>query len=165
MKVHAVRRSELKKVVMLAVLAFWAMGCASPPSVMPLLAVTQAALEAEALRLEADALRDAQWATQTKQTLARAFEDDLAERDALTAEWVSDATDVYVAAREAVVRHELAVQAERAQRADNLRAAAQATQRAQAMLQQQDALVTGLVGTDMWTLMRSGASSLTEGAR
>ena len=128
-------------------------GCTSPPSVAPLLRVTQAALEAEASQLEADAHRDAQWIDQTRTALAQAYEADLAQTDELSVQWVRDATSVYVAAREALLQHEMNLKQQRMQRAANLRAANLATQRAQAMLEQQDALMSTFVGIDGWQLL------------
>lgn len=128
-------------------------GCASPPSVTPLLRVSEAALLAEAARLNEDATRDAQWIEQARDALEQAYDADLAQTAELSPAWVREATQVYVAAREALVRHELALRQERAQRAQNLRAAAEATRRATAILQQQDALVTGLAGGDAWELV------------
>ena len=127
-------------------------GCASPPSVAPLLRVVDAELRREAQRLELDARRDAEAVDQARRSLADAYDGDLARREALTAEWVRDATDVYVAAREALVRHEMNLRAEREQRARNLHAAGEAQRRAIQLIEQHDGLIVGTLGFDLWQL-------------
>lgn len=148
--------ATLRKCILLVLLFVFSclhLGCASPPSVAPLLRVTQTAIEAEAAQLEADAHRDAQWIDQTRTALAQAYEADLAQTSDLSPQWVRDATSVYVAAREALLQHEMNLREQRLQRAANLRAASQATQRARAILEKQDALLTQLVGIEGWQLL------------
>jgi len=132
-------------------------GCGSPPSVVPLLEVSERAMRAEARHLAVDGEREAQWIEQTRQSLADAYEQDLAAQSELSAEWVRDATTAYVAAREELVRHQMRRDRQRARRRDNLRAASEALQRAVAMLQGQDALITRVVGGRVWELLELGS--------
>lgn len=139
-------------------------GCASPPSVTPLLRVTERALMRESARLDDDADRDAQYARQTLRSLEDAFDRDLEQADELTIDWVRDATSVYVAAREALLRHEHALARERQARSDNLQTAASATRRAIGLIEQQDKLLTGVVGEDIRRLL-AGHATLMESTR
>jgi hypothetical protein len=66
---------------------------------------------------------------------------------------VLEATTVYVAARDAVIRHEQSLTRERDNRADNLRAAATATRRAILLIEQQDGLLRGLAGEELSQLL------------
>ena len=113
-------------------------GCTSPPAVIPLLEVTRRTLDGEAQRLAADAERDAAYFAQSRATLEEAYQLDLTQRETLDTPWVAEATAAYVAAREELVRAEARAAAARAQRADNLRAAAEAQGRAMGLLEQQD---------------------------
>lgn len=142
-------------VALCTIVALGGVGCTSPPSVMPLLNATQQTLEREAERLTVDTDRDAEWIEQARLSLEHAYEADLHDVDALTPEWVGSATQVYVSAREALVRHESTLREERHRRAENLQAAAEATRRAAAMLQQQDRLWLDAVGGDGWSLLDS----------
>ena len=128
--------------------------CTTPPSVTPLLRLTHEALHAEAQRLAADTARDRAHLDAVRRSLAAGYDADLAQRDAITADWARDAAEAYAAAREALVRHELALRHERELRADNLAAAAEATERAIALLEQQDALITGATRMNAWRLLR-----------
>ena len=134
-------------------------GCGSPPSVVPLLELTRRTVLDEAGRLESDAEREARYLQEAKRQLARAYHADLTQRAApsgvgegesgvghLDAEWVDEATRGYVLAHEEIVRAELAAKGERAARADNLRAAAEAQTRAIRLIQQQDRLLLRLTG-------------------
>lgn len=114
-------------------------GC-SMPSVLPLLRLSQEAIEAEAHHLAGERQRDAALLTERQLALSAAFDADLRQRPDLDAEWVRQAAGGYVAAREALLRHDEAVGRERAQRAANLRAAAEAQARAIALLELQDGL-------------------------
>ena len=136
----------------LAVLPVIAGGCTSPPSVSMLLRVTEKAMLDEAARLDDDATRNAAQATQSRQSLASAFDADLAQVQTLNAQWVKDAAEGYAAAREALVRNELQTQTEWSQRASNLRTAAQAQDRALQLLEQQDTLVLQVTGLNFWRL-------------
>ncbi len=128
-------------------------GCGSPPSVLPAMRVVEATLRAEADRLEAgQAQRDGQYLQQARADLARGFGDDLRAAEALDVEWIDRATRVYVAAREALLRQELALARQREVRAENLRLAAAAQARAMAVLQQQDRLLQRTLGLDLWRI-------------
>lgn len=67
----------------------------------------------------------------------------------MTPAWVLEATTVYVAARDALIRHEQSLAQERGNRADNLRAAAAATHRAILLTEQQDGLLRGVAGEEL----------------
>ena len=119
-------------------------GCTSPPSVAPLLRVTHEALLAEAERVSADTDRELAYVDQHRDALSDAFDADLAAREAsdgLTGQWVRDAVAGYVAARDGLAAHELAVRQRQDAREDNLRTAAEAQQRAIELIEQQDALI------------------------
>lgn len=151
--------TPLKTLSLLAavVVALIAGGCASPPSVTPLLRVTERALMRESARLNDDADRDAQHAKQTLRSLEDAFDRDLEQADELTADWVRDATSVYVAAREALLHHEHVMARERQIRSDNLQTAASATRRAIGLIEQQDKLLNGVIGEDIRRLLTGHA--------
>ena len=72
----------------------------------------------------------------------------------LDAQWVRDAMEVYVPTREALVRHEASLTAERRTRQDNLRTAAEAQQRALELLEQQDKLITDTTHFNVWRLLQ-----------
>lgn len=115
-------------------------GCAPPRAVEPLLAVGERAMIEEAEHIEADAARDEQWLVQSRDALEEAYERDLHERGELDTAWVMQATRGYIAAREALVRHESALARQREQRRANLLDAADAVARVQELLAQQRAL-------------------------
>lgn len=128
-------------------------GCSTPPSVAPLLRVTERALVEESGRLAEDAERDRVHTRQVLGSLDDAYRRDLEQAEALTPGWVLEATTVYVAARDAVIRHELTLAQERGNRADNLRAAATATRRAILLIEQQDSLLRGVAGEELSQLL------------
>jgi hypothetical protein len=140
----------------LAVLSLTA--CATPPSVAPLLRAGGAAAEEEARLLEADQARDREFLSQARAALTEGFEADLRAQPQLDAAWVMGSVEVYVAACETLVRHETGLLAERRQRADNLRAAAAAQQRALQVLEQQDQLLTGDDRLNLWKLLSPSTS-------
>jgi hypothetical protein len=148
--------------MMAAALPLLLASCTSPPSVAPLLRSAEQALTQEARLLQDDAARDAQQLAQTQATLAEAFEADLRECPQLTAPWVLEATDVYVAAREELIRHDAMLTQQRQTRVDNLRLAAQAQQRAIELLERQDQLITGTSGADLWRWQFATPHLLTE---
>ena len=115
-------------------------GCAAPDAVGPLLAAGERVMVEEAEHLESDAARDAQWLTQSREALEQGYVRDLEEREGLDAAWVMQATRVYVAAREELLRHELVLDRQRQQRRENLHDAAAAVSRARELLEQQRAL-------------------------
>ncbi len=129
--------------------------CGSPPSVVPLLRIADRAMQDEAGRLDEDLQRDINQLDQSRRMLQAAFEADLAQVQQLTAEWVLEATDVYIAAREALVHHESKLRQQRERRADNLNAASEAIRRAARLLEQQDKLIELTLGLDVWRLDRS----------
>jgi hypothetical protein len=140
-------------------------GCTSPPSVAPLLRVAEAAMVAEAERLAADVARDRAHVEQTRRSLSDAFDLDLEARGELSVAWVRDGVAVYVAAREALVRHEAALEAERRVRAENLDAAAYATRRAIELIERQDRLIVDATRMDVWRLLRAGGTGRQGGGR
>ena len=139
--------------VAMVVCAAMLSGCAAPPSVGPLLALADRAMREEASRQEEDLARDLEHVSHVRRSLAAAFEKDLVQTDALTADWVRDAVDVYAAAREELARHEMRLRAARQQRADNLVAGREALQRAAGMLQMQDDFVTRTLGATAWQII------------
>lgn len=127
--------------------------CKAPPSVVPLLEVSRHAMLTEADRLHADAAEDADEIQQTRNSLADAFDADLREQPTIDPAWLREAMEVYIAAREALLAHELSVRRQKQQRADNLEAAAEATDRAIALLQRRDQLLDDTVIMQLWRLL------------
>lgn len=132
-----------------------AAGCTSPPSVAPLLRVTERALLEESDRLGQSVERDKDYTRQTLRVLEDAYHRDLMQADELTPQWVREAISVYVAARESLLEHEMTLIREHETRAENLRDAALATQRAIALIEQQDNLLRGVMGEDLQRLLDS----------
>ncbi len=128
-------------------------GCTSPPSVAPLLRVTERALLEESDRLSRNVERDKSYTRQSLGVLEDAYHRDLMQTDVLTPQWVREATAVYVAARESVLEHEASLIREHEARAENLRDAAAATRRAIALIEQQDSLLRGVMGDDLRRLL------------
>ncbi len=128
-------------------------GCTTPPSVAPLLRVTEQALLRESDRLRDDAERDAEYVRQTLRILEDAYSRDLDQVEFLTPDWVREATSVYVTAREIIIRHQNALARERNHRSDNLKTAALAARRAIVLIEQQDRLLKGAVDQDLRRLM------------
>lgn len=127
-------------------------GCTSPPSVAPLLRISEQAMRAEVENLIADSARDRAGLDAARASIADGFDADLREQTAPTTEWIRQAAEVYAAAREELMRQELTLAQQRQTRADNLRAAAQAQHRAIELLERQDQLLTGITGVDLWRL-------------
>jgi hypothetical protein len=128
-------------------------GCDSPPSVTPLLRLSREAITAEMQHLQDDAAVQRTLIEQRQLALADAFEADLGAADqegALNADWVREATQVYVLARETLVKQQQSREQTYAQRIDNLDAAAQAQDRAIAVLERQDELVQRVWGMSPW---------------
>jgi hypothetical protein len=145
------RRNRLTPCLVLTVLvATFVGGCASPPSVVPLLEQTQRVLREERRLLAADAERSEAWFDQQRSALAAAFEADLAARDALNAEWVRTGVTAYVAAREALVEQETQLARQRQVRMQNLDLASLAQRRAIALIQQQDDLLSWTPDLRQW---------------
>ncbi len=128
-------------------------GCAAPPSVAPLLRVAGRSLGEESQRLISDAERDRAHMQQSLGLLEDAFVRDLEQAPQLNPQWVRDATVVYVAAREALIRHEQTLAQERGNRAANLRSAGAAINRAVSMIEQQDRLLRGVTGSELRSLL------------
>ena len=82
-------------------------GCASPPSVSPLLRISASAVEAERSHLAADLERQSQWYEQQRQMLHSGFAADLEAQIDINADWVQRGVNAYVTARELVLRDEL----------------------------------------------------------
>lgn len=156
MRCHAKRREwwGVWVLVFVCVCGVGLTGCGSPPSVLPLLTAAEEAARAEAARFEADVEREAQWIEQARAALERAYERDLAAQEELSRAWIVEATRAYVAAREELVRHEMQRREQLAQRRENLHAVAAATQQAAAVLQEQDELMTRVIGGRAWDLLR-----------
>ncbi|GAB4109673.1 MAG: hypothetical protein Kow00105_18430 [Phycisphaeraceae bacterium] len=129
-------------------------GCEAPRSVVPLLEITERALLEEAERLHEDAARDRMYSRQALSQLEEGYRQDLEQTQALTTEWVLEATRVYTTAREAVLKHQASLEAERRARAENLQVAASATRRALLLLQEQCGLLHGVVGEELDALIR-----------
>lgn len=127
--------------------------CTSPPSVTPLLRVTERALLEESDRLSRNVERDMAYTRQSLGVLEDAYLRDLMQIDVLTPQWVHEATAVYVRARESVLEHEASLVREHEARAENLRDAAAATRRAIALTEQQDNLLRGVMGEDLRRLL------------
>ena len=141
--------------------AGWCGGCASPPSVTPLLAVVEQTLRAEADDLQTDAARlDEQYAGQ-RQSLRAGFEADLAGRTPLEPAWVAEHVRVYVAACEALAEAHIKQRHALAQRRANLRDAATAQQRAAALLERQDKLFEQVPDLRRWLNASTTSPSLT----
>jgi len=143
-----------RKSLYIAILGLtWLAGCTSPPSVMPLLRITQGALHSESAQLRQDIPRDGRAIEQVRMSLDDAFAADLRQQEELSVVWVSEAMDVYIAAREALLVHELTLKQERLQREENLDVAANATQRAIDLLEQRDQLLADTSIARLWRLL------------
>ena len=119
----------------------------------PLLRVAERALIEESERLEADARRDAEQMRGDLATLEDGFNRDLEQAEALTPQWVREATSVYVSARETVVRYQNAQIRDLNNRADNLKLAASATGRAISLVERQDRLFDGVLNEELQRLI------------
>lgn len=128
-------------------------GCTSPPSVAPLLRVTEQALAEESQRLVQDAERDGGYVRQSLRMLEDAYARDLEQTQDLDPGWVRESTAVYVAAREELIRHEQSLARERHDRAANLRAAGVAVRRARSIIEDRDSLLQGVLGEELAALL------------
>jgi len=153
-----------KKSILTSLLAcvFQCVGCASPPSVVPLLRVSEKALMREAAQQAIDADRDAEHIRQIRLSLEQAYNLDLDQTQDLTSKWVRDATQAYVLARESLLRHEQVLSQQRRARVENLQAAASSTRRAIGLIEQQDKLLAGAVGDDLRRLLNDPSYLQTE---
>lgn len=134
-------------------------GCASPPSVTPLMRVVEGALRAEALRVEGDIERLAEWHALQARTLRDGFEADLDARPTLDRQWVSEHVSVYTAAREALLRHQIEQATAAARRRANLETAAEAQRRAIGLIEQQDALLQRVPDLRRWMIEQQQENS------
>jgi hypothetical protein len=133
------------------------LGCASPPSVLPLIRIADRALAEESQNLDADGRRIAAWLDQQRQSLADALEADVRAQAGLDAEWVMTGTQAYAAAREALLRHELSLELQRQRRRQNLQAASAALQRAAGLIEQQDRLLEPIPDLRRWLVAPEAA--------
>jgi hypothetical protein len=115
-------------------------GCASPPSVIPLIQVANQAIAQERQLLDVDAKRMSQSLQEQRDSLASAFEADLRAQQTLSAAWVTEGVQVYVAAREQLLRQQLDLQRAADLRRDNMAAAQEVLARAVGLVQKQDQL-------------------------
>lgn len=128
-------------------------GCASPPSVVLLLRSVERVLDEEQRLVREDAARQVQQIQQTLMALQQAFEQDLRAQSTLTPEWVLEATAVYVAACQELVRHQMELDRQYQQRQENLQLARQAQERAVSLLEKQDELIERVLGVEGWRLL------------
>ncbi len=140
-------------IALVLIAALFALGCTSPPSVTPLLRVTEQALLEESNKLSRYVERDHAYTRQSLGILEDAFHRDLMQTDTLTPQWIREATAVYVTARESVLKNEATLVREHETRAKNLSDAALATRRAIAMIEKQDGLLRGVMGDDLQRLL------------
>ncbi|WP_432798406.1 hypothetical protein [Poriferisphaera sp. WC338] len=127
-------------------------GCTSPPSVVPVLEMVGQVLADEAAQMKMRRLDEEQRHMQMKASLRDAYERDLTSQESLSSEWVLEATSVYTTAREMMIEnyHSQLEAIDRKQQ--NLMAAWEAQQKATELLRQQDDLLRGTVGLDLWRL-------------
>lgn len=125
-------------------------GCQSPPSVAPLLAAADGVIADEQRLLSDDAARAAAWIEQQRGSLHRGFAADLSGKDRVDPEWVLDGVTAYVAAREALLRHEMSLRDQTETRRENLRLAGESIRRALGLLQRQDALFADTPDLRRW---------------
>lgn len=150
---HCLR--PLARWLMMGAMGLMLIGCGSPPAVSPLLQVAGKAITQEIAQQETDALRESQFQRERQETLQQAFADDLTGRSSLDVPWVKSAADVYAQAMAEIVRHEETLKAQRRQRIDNLRVAAEAQTRALQLIELQDQWLLGTLGLDLWRLQQS----------
>ena len=125
-------------------------GCASPPSVVPLMAQVQNVLADENRLLAEDYERQQQWIDQQRQTIAAAFDADMIAREQLDIDWIRHHVAAYVAAREALSDHTTKLQQEFTVRQSNLADAALAQQKAIELIQRQDDLLERVPDLRRW---------------
>lgn len=138
-----------------------ATGCQSPPSVAPLIAAADGVIADERRLLSDDAMRAQAWVQQQRETLHRGFVADLSGKDEVDSGWVLDGVTAYVAAREALLRHELKLRDQSETRRENLRLAGLSIRRALGLLQRQDALFADTPDLRRWIERRMQKSTHT----
>lgn len=141
--------ANFNRIIVIAALAL-AAGCQSPPSVAPLLAAADGVIADEQRLLSDDTKRAAAWVDQQRDALRRGFATDLSEREAIDPAWVLDGVTAYVAAREALLRHEFSLREQSDTRRENLRLASESIRRALGLLQRQDALFADTPDLRRW---------------
>ncbi len=142
-----------KAIVWPAILAgvlLWTAGCASPPSVVPLLQVVDQALVGEQDAIQTEVRRQAARSEQDRLSLDDAFEADLADQAELDHQWVADHARVYAVARESLLREQFAQQQTLATRQENLALAREAQARAVRLIQRQDQLFRDVPDLRRW---------------
>jgi len=128
----------------------WCAGCASPPSVAPLLRAADQAVQQEHRLLADDHERRRLEFDRQRDDLAAAFEADLAAQAQLDPQWVAQGVRAYVAAREGLLDHQHTLDEQYATRRDNLATASQAIARAVSLLEQQDQLFKDIPDLRRW---------------
>ncbi len=126
--------------VIVAAAAWLAAGCGSPPSVVPLLNVTDRVLAIEQRSLQEQAGQVAAHFAQSRAALTDAFEADLQMRSSLEKTWVADHALVYAGALESLARQQFKQEQALATRRENLQIARDVQARAIELLQRQDRL-------------------------
>ncbi len=158
-------RSMDRRYLLFALLAGWALlvlaGCASPPAVGMLMRGVEEALTREHRALADDLERSDRWFEQQRQALTAGFEADLADREALTADWVRDHARVYAAAREALVERQLEQAEQLRTRRENLALASALQRRAITLIERQDALFDRIPDLRRMLLQREGTAKQT----
>lgn len=125
--------------LILIALLFLLTACA-PPSVQPLMLSVERALAEESTQVAADGERIEALYEMQRGALASGFDSDLSSRPELDAEWVRRAMTAYLAAREGLLRAELADADRLATRQRNLALAREAQRRARILLESHDQL-------------------------
>ena len=127
-------------------------GCTSAPSVLPMLDRVGVVLTEERAMLAEDGKLVAGRYEQTRDMLRDAYEKDLAVKEGkqISADWVIDATRVYVAAREILLKQMADEMNSLETRMRNLDLAKEAQSKAVQMMRQQDELMLNMSGVSFW---------------
>ena len=145
---YAARIAPLSAAVVFTL--FSLLGCASPPSVAPLLRSADLAITQEQQLLNDDSARRSQWFAQQRDALAGGFEADLNSQPQLDSAWVLEGVHAYTAACELLLRHELDLQQQTKTRGKNLQQASAAIRRAVGLIEQQDQLFQRIPDLRRW---------------
>lgn len=140
------RRAAIALLVCIVVLP----GCTSPPSTGPLLDVVEAAMADEQQHLQTDRQRAAAWFASQREGLKHGFEADLEEQPEPGKQWLSDHVNVYVAAREALLREQMHHDQQLSERITNLTHARRANRKAAELLRRQDELLAPFTAWQRW---------------
>jgi hypothetical protein len=149
-KVHRLARSFAGVVLVIGLLVGVPAGCSSPPSVVPLLRGVQRGLIRERQHLAQDSQRSDAIAQAQLDSLEQAFVADMDGRQQLDRAWVTEHTQAYVLARDAVLRQRMNHQAAYRQRRENLDLAIAVQDRAISLIEQQDALLGHMPDLRRW---------------